>query len=97
MVEAGQVHARIDDSTGMVTFAEDPETHTSSATAAALDAAIRRAVQLSERVAALNEAVLLEPAYLAKVAARERSAGGGHFGGGGGALGDELAAMPAFS
>jgi hypothetical protein len=103
MVEAGRVHAVIDESTGMVTFSEDPETHTSAATAAALDAAIHQTVELSDRVAALSEALLLEPAYLGKVAARERSGGGGgggggHFGGGGGGggglLGDEMGAFP---
>ncbi|KAI8464947.1 MAG: hypothetical protein J3K34DRAFT_99745 [Monoraphidium minutum] len=101
MVESGQVHARIDEATGMVTFSEDPEAYTSAGTAATLDAAIARAVELSERVASLNEAVLLEGAYAAKVAARERSAaghfgGGGGGGGGGGALLDELAAGGAF-
>ena len=54
MIEAGQIHASIDDSAGMVTFLEDPEQYHSAEVVDQLSKQITLSNDLSTRVQAAN-------------------------------------------
>eukprot|EP00877_Chromochloris_zofingiensis_P003663 jgi/Chrzof1/13298/Cz07g28020.t1 len=76
MVASGEVHARINERDGMVTFIEDPEAYNSSGMAAKIEGAVSKCMQLAEKLQAVNEAVSLDRSYINKVMLKER-----HFGG----------------
>lgn len=57
MVASGEVHARINERDGMVTFIEDPEAYNSSGMAAKIEGAVSKCMQLAEKLQAVNEAV----------------------------------------
>lgn len=54
MIEAGQIHASIDDSAGMVTFLEDPEQYHGAEVVDKLSKQIALSNDLSARVQAAN-------------------------------------------
>ena len=54
MIEAGQIHASIDDSAGMVTFLEDPEQYHGAEVVDRLSKQITLSNDLSTRVQAAN-------------------------------------------
>jgi COP9 signalosome complex subunit 3 len=73
MVAAGAIFAVIDARAGMVAFREEPGQYDTAAVAAALQANVDAVMALSKRVQVLDEALLCEPAYVAKSVQAERT------------------------
>jgi len=71
MVASGEVHARINERDGMVTFLEDPEQFCSAVMAQRLDAAIKQSQGLAEKVQAVSEALAVDRSYLNKLVMKE--------------------------
>ena len=72
MIAKGELHASIDES-GVVTFSEDPERHASQESLAKLSAANAAADRLGARLAASNDALAVDPAFLLKQMRQGRS------------------------
>ena len=67
MIEAGQVHASIDDAAGMVTFLEDPEQFHSAEVVERLSKQIALSNALAARVQTANRQVGASPVYHSNV------------------------------
>ena len=72
MVEAGEIHATIDQRDGKVSFHEDPEEYNTDVTAALLGEEIQKVTELAQKVRAMDEVVQLNRTYLAKCLAAGR-------------------------
>ncbi|KAK9809877.1 hypothetical protein WJX72_000853 [[Myrmecia] bisecta] len=72
MIDAGDVHAQIDASQGMVRFLEDPEEYNSAAVVARLATTIDKSIHLAQKLQAVNNMVSCDKAYLNKLHVKER-------------------------
>ncbi|KAG1678888.1 hypothetical protein FOA52_003556 [Chlamydomonas sp. UWO 241] len=72
MIEAGDIHATINEGDGMVAFLADPEQYNSAAMVARMDAQIRSCVAVAAKLQEVHDAVVTDKAYQSKVSARDR-------------------------
>ncbi|KJE94559.1 hypothetical protein CAOG_05187 [Capsaspora owczarzaki ATCC 30864] len=66
MIESGEIHAQISQRDGMVAFKDDPNRFESAETVAAVDAKIRRSIQLHEHLSRLTADILTSSSYIKK-------------------------------
>lgn len=77
MIEAGEIFATISQRDGMVSFHDVAADHYSGAEMAErLEKEIRESMEMSERVRAVNEAVMSDKAYITKVSEMGSGLGG---------------------
>ncbi|KAL7094942.1 hypothetical protein ACP275_11G136400 [Erythranthe tilingii] len=71
MIQAGEIHATINQKDGMVRFLEDPEQYKTCEMIERIDFSIQRIMMLSKKLTGMNETMSFDPSYLGKVG-RER-------------------------
>ncbi|GAQ87206.1 COP9 signalosome subunit CSN3 [Klebsormidium nitens] len=72
MIEEGEIFAEINQKDGMVSFREDPEEYNSVEMVNQLDAEMQGMIKLAKKVAAIDEQVSTDKAYLGKINLKER-------------------------
>lgn len=72
MIDAGEIHAQIDQKDGMVKFLEDPEAFDSPGMANHIDGQVRRCMELAAKLAEVHDRLASDKDYLSKVASKEQ-------------------------
>jgi len=72
MIEEGQIFATINQKDGMVSFLENPEQYNDNRLLNAIDAQIRRTIELSTKLRLLDREISSSPSYIQKTTMHER-------------------------
>eukprot|EP00891_Asterochloris_glomerata_P000013 jgi/Astpho2/13/e_gw1.00001.28.1_t len=72
MIDAGEIHAQIDEAAGMVRFLEDVEQRSDVQVQKRLEQCLHQSMQLDQRLQVVNREVSADPEYLRKVSSKDR-------------------------